>query len=61
MNRDQFEHTVRAAGAILGVDEILVIGSQAIHASLDFELPEAQRSIETGISALEDQGSIGTW
>ena len=68
MNRDQFEHTVRAAGAILGSNEVLVIGSQAIHASLDFEIREAQRSIETDISALEDRdgtkadlidGSIG--
>jgi hypothetical protein len=68
MNREQFEHTVRATGAILGVNEILVIGSQAIHASVDFEFPEAQRSIEADVSALEDQdgskadlidGSIG--
>lgn len=68
MKREQFEHTVRAAGAILGVKEVLVIGSQAIHASFDGVIPEAQRSIETDISALEDHdgskadlidGSIG--
>jgi hypothetical protein len=68
LKREQFEHTVRAAGAILGTDEVLVIGSQAIHASIDFELPEATRSIETDIAALEDpdgakadliDGSIG--
>lgn len=68
MKREQFEHTIRAAGAILGVDEVLVIGSQAIHASVDYEIPEAQRSIETDISALKDpdgskadliDGSIG--
>ena len=68
MKREQFEHTIRAAGAILGVDEVLVIGSQAIHASVDFEIPEAERSIETDISALKDpdgskadliEGSIG--
>ena len=40
MTRDGFEHAVRAAGAVLGVDELLVIGSQAIHASLDEPLPE---------------------
>jgi hypothetical protein len=58
MNRDQFEHAVRAAGAILGADEVLVIGSQAIHASIDFVLPEAERSIEVDIAAtVDDDGS----
>ena len=68
MKREQFEHTVRAAGSILGVDKVLVIGSQAIHASYDGIIPEAHKSIETDISALEDDdgskadlidGSIG--
>jgi len=69
MNRAQFEHAIRAAGAILGESEVLVIGSQAIHASLDDEtLPEAERSIEVDVSSLEDEdgrkadlidGSIG--
>lgn len=30
MRRDQLAHLVRAAGAILGLDEVLVIGSQAV-------------------------------
>ena len=68
MKKEQFEHTIRAAGAILGHNEVLVIGSQAIHASIDYQLPEAERSIETDISSLEDEdgtmadlidGSIG--
>ena len=68
MNRAQFEHAVRAAGAILGLDEVLVIGSQAIHGSVDEQIPEAERSIEVDISAVEDDdgsradlidGSIG--
>lgn len=68
MKREQFEHTIRAAGGILGTNEVLVIGSQAIHASYDGIIPEAERSIETDISALEDpdgsradliDGSIG--
>jgi hypothetical protein len=68
MKRDQFEHTIRAAGAILGVNKVLVIGSQAIHASFNGVIPETQRSIETDISALDDtdgskadliDGSIG--
>lgn len=68
MKREQFEHTVRAAGAVLGVDKVLVIGSQSIHASCDDVIPETERSIETDIAALEDpdgtkadliDGSIG--
>lgn len=68
MNRQQFEHTIRAAGAILGENELLVIGSQAIHASIDFRLEEAERSIEADVSSLSDtaeskadliDGSIG--
>ncbi len=42
MKREQFEHTIRAAGAILGVKKVLVIGSQAIHASYSGLIPEAQ-------------------
>lgn len=68
MRREQFEHTIRAAGAILGVTKVLVIGSQAIHASCNDIMPEAQRSIETDIADFEDpdgakadliDGSIG--
>ena len=54
MKTGQFEHTIRAAAAILGVNEVLVIGSQAVHASIDFELPAAERSIEADISAMQD-------
>lgn len=57
MNKAQFAHTIRAAGAILNADEVLVIGSQAIHASTDELFPEAERSIETDIAALDDDGS----
>ena len=68
MNKAQFEHAIRAAGAILGDSEVLVIGSQAIHASIDYRLDEAERSIEVGVSSLDDadgskadliDGSIG--
>jgi hypothetical protein len=69
LKREQFEHAIRAAGAVLGVDELLVIGSQALHASVDDELPpEASRSIEVDVAAMEDpdgqmadliDGSIG--
>ena len=68
MKRKQFDHTIRAAGAILATDQVLVIGSQAIHGSTDIEIPEAERSIEVDIAALKDpdgakadliDGSIG--
>lgn len=55
MNRDAFDHAVRAAGAILGEDEVLVIGSQALYGSVDDVLPpEAERSVEADIAALDD-------
>lgn len=52
MTRDQFEHAIRAAGAVLGVSEVLVIGSQALHASTEVLPPEASRSIEVDIGVL---------
>jgi len=33
MRRDQLEHLIRAAGQVLEVDAVIVIGSQAILAS----------------------------
>lgn len=69
MRREEFEHAVRAAAAVLGVDELLVIGSQALHGAVAEELPEeALRSVEVDIAAMEDpegrladliDGSIG--
>lgn len=69
MKPEQFDHALRAAGAVLGVNELLVIGSQAIHASLPGDLPiEAERSIEVDVAAFNDvdgrmadliDGSIG--
>jgi hypothetical protein len=69
MTRDQFEHAIRAAGAVLGTDEILVIGSQALHGSVAGDLPpEALRSVEVDVAVPGDRdgekadlvdGSIG--
>lgn len=59
MTREQFEHTVWSAGAILGEKRILVIGSQAIHASINYSIPEAERCIETDICSFnDDDGSL---
>ncbi len=69
MNREQFDHAIRAAGSVLGVDEVLVVGSQAIHGSVGANIPpEAQRSVEVDIVPFDDvdgrladliDGSIG--
>ncbi len=69
MKREEFEHAIRASGAVLGASEVLVIGSQALHGSVSGELPaEATRSVEVGVAAMEDadgrmadliDGSIG--
>jgi hypothetical protein len=53
VKREEFEHAIRAAGAVLDVEEVLVIGSQALHASISGELPpEASRSIEVDVAAM---------
>lgn len=55
MKRQEFEHAIRAAGAVLGMHEVLVIGSQALHASISGDLPlEASRSIEVDVAAMHD-------
>ena len=59
MNREEFDHAIRAAGAILGENELLVIGSQALHASVPGDIPpEAARSIEADIAALDDPNEL---
>lgn len=69
MKRKDFDHAIRAAGAVLGETELLIIGSQAVHASMPEPIPqEAERSIEVDVVPLEDpdgskadliDGSIG--
>jgi hypothetical protein len=69
MKRTEFEHAIRAAASILGTSELMVIGSQAVHATVNNELPDAaQRSIEVDVVAFDDadgrkadliDGSIG--
>ena len=60
MNREQFEHSVRAAGAVLGVSEILVIGSQALHGTIAGPLPvEASRSVEVDVAVFEEPDERG--
>ena len=69
MKREDFEHAIRAVGSILATKEVLVIGSQALHASVEGDLPAAAlRSVEVNVAAFGDvdgtkadliDGSIG--
>jgi hypothetical protein len=56
MRREQLEHVLRAASSIAGERDVLVIGSQAILASIpDERLPaEATTSIEADLAFLDD-------
>ena len=49
MNRTQLEHIIRAASAIAGDDEVIVIGSQAIHAQVTNPPAEAFMSMEADV------------
>ena len=55
MNRAQFEHAIRAAAAGVGEHDVIVIGSQAIHAWIEEGIPEAaKRSVEADIALRQD-------
>ena len=55
MKRAEFEHAIRAAAEVLDIEDVLVIGSQALHGSVAGDLPEeALRSVEVDVAALED-------
>jgi hypothetical protein len=57
VRRDQLEHIVRATGAILDEQEVIVVGSQAILGSVaEARLPPAAtRSVEADIVPLDDE------
>jgi hypothetical protein len=66
MNRDQLEHILRAAGAITGLNEWVIIGSQAILGSVPDAPDEITVSEELDLYAPGDEhasdlidGSIG--
>ena len=59
MKRAQFEHVVRAAGAVLNVREILVIGSQAVLASTNEPVRESVLSMEADVAVFgDDDGAM---
>lgn len=56
MRRDQLEHIIRAAGALLGEKELIVIGSQSILGKHPDALPpEAALSVEADILPRDDR------
>jgi hypothetical protein len=66
MTRAQLEHVLRAAAAITGADEFIVIGSQAILGSFPDAPRELRRSMEADLFSLRSprdaaliDGSIG--
>ena len=66
MQRHELEHLIRAAGAITGADEIIVIGSQAILGAFPDAPASLLRSCEADVFTLRDpkdadliDGSIG--
>lgn len=55
MTKTEFDHAIRAAGEIIGADELLIIGSQAAHGSIPMALPpEASASVEVDVAVFED-------
>lgn len=56
MKRHELEHLIRAAGAITGADEIVVIGSQAILGARPDAPPSLLRSTEADVFTLRDPG-----
>lgn len=54
MNRTQLEHVIRAAGAIAGTDDLIVIGSQAILGACPEAPPELLLSREVDLYPARD-------
>lgn len=54
MNREQFDHAVRAAGGVSGLTEVLVIGSQSLYGSMSTIPGKAIDSMEVDIGGLRD-------
>lgn len=55
MDREQFDHVLRAAAGVLDASELIVIGSQAVHATLRSTVPvAAARSVEVDVVPLDD-------
>ncbi|MBL8746928.1 MAG: hypothetical protein JNK58_11300 [Phycisphaerae bacterium] len=56
MKRSEFEHVIRAAAAIVGVDRLVVIGSQAVHGQFPDPPSDLLLSMEADIVSPENLG-----
>lgn len=54
MRRDEFEHVIRAAADAVGLDEFVIIGSQAIHGEVSEPPEELLGSMEVDMYPLAD-------
>lgn len=54
MRRDEFDHVVRAAADAVGLDEFVIIGSQAIHGEIADPPDELVESMEVDMYPLAD-------
>lgn len=55
MNRSQLEHIIRAAGDVLGENEVILVGSQSILGSVPDALPrDVTLSMEADVMAMSD-------
>lgn len=54
MTREEFDHAIRSAGKVMGVDEVIVVGSQALYGSMSTIPGHALYSMEADIGALND-------
>jgi hypothetical protein len=54
MRREDFDHVIRAAAAAVGLDEFVIIGSQAIHGQVSEPPEELLVSMEVDMYPLAD-------
>lgn len=54
MTREQLEHVLRAAGAVINQDRLVVVGSQAILGQFPMAPPETLQSMEADLIPIDD-------
>ncbi|MGH8697949.1 MAG: DUF6036 family nucleotidyltransferase [Burkholderiales bacterium] len=55
MKKQQLDHVLRAAGAITGAEQLIIVGSQALHGRYPDLPDEIVRSIEVDLIAKDEQ------
>jgi hypothetical protein len=54
VRREDFDHVIRAAADAVGLDEFVIVGSQAIHGQVSAPPPELLESMEVDMYPLAD-------